>query len=117
IFNLLLNAMDELEELEMETSPDDPFNDEKDIWIDVIHEPDRVRILVEDFGSGVPPDLQERIFDPFVSSKKHGTGLGLSVSYGIMEKHQGSLSLITPQRGEGACFEMVIPYGVGGQDG
>jgi signal transduction histidine kinase len=61
--------------------------------------------------------MQERIFEPFVSTKQNGTGLGLAVSYGIMERHQGSLSSIAPRYGDGACFEVILPLGVDTKDG
>lgn len=101
IFNLLLNAVDAMEN-----------TTGTEIWVDVYYDPQRVRIDIEDSGPGVPPDLQERIFEPFVTTKEHGTGLGLSVSYGIMEGHQGSLSVISPRHANGACFEMILPMGV-----
>ena len=69
---------------------------------------DTVEILVQDSGSGVPDELRGRIFEPFVSSKQSGTGLGLSVSYGIVSAHGGSLDLL-PDRGPGACFRVILP--------
>jgi signal transduction histidine kinase len=69
---------------------------------------DTVEILVQDSGTGVPEELRSRIFDPFVSSKQSGTGLGLSVSYGIVSAHGGSLDLL-PDRGPGACFRVILP--------
>jgi signal transduction histidine kinase/FixJ family two-component response regulator len=65
-------------------------------------------ILVQDSGPGVPEEMRGRIFEPFVSSKQGGTGLGLSVSYGIVSAHGGSLDLV-PERGPGACFRVVLP--------
>lgn len=103
IFNLMINAMEAIEEGQTPTA---------EIWIDVIFERQRVRVLIEDSGPGIPVELRERIFEPFISTKQHGTGLGLAVSYGIMERHQGSLALGSPQYGEGACFEIVLPFGV-----
>ncbi len=65
-------------------------------------------IIFQDTGPGVPEDLRGRIFEPFISSKQGGTGLGLSVSYGIVSAHGGSLDLI-PERGPGACFRVNLP--------
>ncbi|MEN8240514.1 MAG: ATP-binding protein [Chloroflexota bacterium] len=48
------------------------------------------------------------MFEPFMSTSEDGTGLGLSVSYGILTAHGGSLELIN-NRSEGACFRVVIP--------
>ncbi len=103
IFNVMINAMDAIEEGKTSSAAE--------IWINICYESRQARVLIEDSGPGIPVDLRERIFEPFVSSKSHGTGLGLAVSYGIMERHQGSLSLITPRYGTGACFEIVLPAG------
>jgi len=111
IFNLMINAMDAIEENAAEGK------NSAEIWIDVYHERHHVRILIEDSGPGIPIDLREGIFEPFTSTKQHGTGLGLAVSYGIMERHHGSISLISPKYGKGACFEVTLPFGVEGENG
>lgn len=128
IFNLLINAIDALEELSTQQAAllqstsmraagagggakGLPAPRVSEIWMDVYHEDQQIRIFIEDSGPGIPPELRERIFEPFVSTKQHGTGLGLAVSYGIMERHQGSLAIISPRHGEGACFEIVLPLG------
>lgn len=69
---------------------------------------DMVEILFQDTGPGVPPDKRNFIFEPFVSTKEGGTGLGLSVSYGIVTANGGSLDLL-PDRGPGACFRVLLP--------
>jgi two-component system NtrC family sensor kinase len=69
---------------------------------------DMVEILIQDTGPGVPEEIRGRIFEPFVSTKQGGTGLGLSVSYGIVSAHGGSLDLIS-DRGTGACFRVILP--------
>ncbi len=69
---------------------------------------DSVEIVFQDTGPGVPADKRNYIFEPFVSTKEGGTGLGLAVSYGIISAHGGSLELV-PDRGPGACFRILIP--------
>jgi len=69
---------------------------------------DTVEILFQDSGPGIPDDDRSRIFEPFFSTKKSGTGLGLSVSYGIISAHGGNLDL-APDRGKGACFRITLP--------
>jgi two-component system NtrC family sensor kinase len=68
-------------------------------------------ILIQDTGPGITEEMRGRIFEPFVSSKEGGTGLGLSVSYGIVAAHGGSLDLV-PDRGPGACFRVILPVKV-----
>jgi signal transduction histidine kinase len=67
-----------------------------------------VEVLVQDSGPGVSAENRSRIFEPFVSTKKGGTGLGLTVSYGIIAAHGGSLDLVSG-RGPGACFRVSLP--------
>jgi two-component system NtrC family sensor kinase len=67
-----------------------------------------VEILFQDTGPGITEENRNRIFEPFVSTKEGGTGLGLSVSYGIITAHGGSLDLV-PDRGPGACFRVTLP--------
>ncbi len=69
---------------------------------------DMVEVLVRDTGPGVPEENRSRIFEPFISTKKGGTGLGLTVSYGIIAAHGGSLDLVADP-GPGACFKVSLP--------
>jgi two-component system NtrC family sensor kinase len=68
---------------------------------------DMVEITFHDSGTGVPEDIRNKIFEPFVSTKEGGTGLGLSVSYGIVSAHGGNLDLIPSEAG--ACFRVTLP--------
>lgn len=75
-----------------------------------------VDLIFEDSGPGIPPGLEQRIFDPFFSTKAvgAGTGLGLSITYGILKDHQGSISVISPA-GSGAKFLVQLPLEPAGQ--
>lgn len=68
-------------------------------------------ISIEDTGGGIPPDIVPYIFDPFFTTKKmgQGTGLGLSVSKGIVEKHRGVIELEN-HPGQGARFIIKLPW-------
>jgi PAS domain S-box-containing protein len=68
----------------------------------------RVRLDVSDTGPGIPTDQLARIFDPFFTTKADGTGLGLSVSYGIIRAHDGDLT-VRSEPGRGATFSVVLP--------
>ncbi len=67
-------------------------------------------VKVEDSGPGIPPDVLPRIFDPFFTTKGvgEGTGLGLSVSYGIVRDHDGTIT-VDSQRGRGTVFTVALP--------
>ncbi len=67
-------------------------------------------IEVEDDGPGISKDIQDKIFDPFFSTKEpgEGSGLGLSVSYGIIHEHDGEI-MVRSAPGQGTCFTVVLP--------
>jgi PAS domain S-box-containing protein len=70
---------------------------------------DRLHLLFADSGTGMPEDVRQKIFDPFFSTKgAHGTGLGLSVSYSIIERHEGSIS-VASELGRGTVFTIDLP--------
>ncbi len=69
----------------------------------------RLQLQFADNGTGMPEDVRQRIFDPFFTTKgAHGTGLGLSVSYSIIERHEGSIS-VASNLGEGTVFTVELP--------
>ena len=71
---------------------------------------DSIRIEIEDTGAGIPPNLIERIFNPFFTTKPtgSGTGLGLSISLGIVREHEGRIWAENPPQ-TGARFVVEIP--------
>ena len=77
-----------------------------------------VVIAVEDNGVGMPPEVQERVFDPFFSTKEvgEGTGLGLSISYGLVRDFGGTLAVASTP-GEGTTFTMKLRPEEEGADG
>ena len=100
ILNLLLNASDAMSgvidrprQLVIRTEPE---------------EGDHVRLTVQDAGVGIDPQLVERIFDAFYSTKSGGMGIGLFVSRSIIENHNGRL-WAEPNDGPGAKFLFSIP--------
>lgn len=68
-----------------------------------------LHITAEDTGEGIPEDVLPRIFDPFFTTKKmgEGTGLGLSVSYGIIHDMNGTI--IAENINDGARFTITLP--------
>lgn len=67
-----------------------------------------VRITVSDTGVGIPHDDQNRIFEPFFTTKDQGTGLGLSVFYGVIQSHGGFFDLES-EIGAGTTFSIYLP--------
>jgi signal transduction histidine kinase/CheY-like chemotaxis protein len=95
IFNLFLNAM--------EAMPNGGT-----ITLKTNSNQQDVSVIFEDTGLGIAEDQRENIFEPFVSYKEKGLGLGLTISYGIVTAHGGSLELI-PSSADGACFKLLLP--------
>jgi len=81
-----------------------------EIFIRAQQEADTVRVAIRDTGSGISEEIQQRIFDPFFTTKPPGvgTGLGLSVSYGIISRLGGAISCHS-RPGEGAEFVITFP--------
>ncbi|WLI91362.1 ATP-binding protein [Massilia sp. R2A-15] len=73
-------------------------------------DPTHVWIEIADTGSGIPLEIQSRIFDPFFTTKPigSGTGLGLSLSYGIIQKHGGQIE-VRSAPGCGTTFRITLP--------
>lgn len=67
-----------------------------------------LRITVKDEGIGIPEKYLDKIFDPFFTTKEQGSGLGLSSSLYIIQKHNGKIS-VTSELGKGTTFELYLP--------
>ena len=70
--------------------------------------PRRVTIEVEDNGPGFAPEVENRLFEPYVTTKSGGMGLGLAICRTIVESHGGSLEA-APAEGRGAVFRITFP--------
>jgi two-component system, NtrC family, sensor kinase len=80
------------------------------VIIDIAPDSTEARIDVVDTGPGIPKENIERVFDPFFTTKQEGigTGLGLSVSYNIVQKNGGRM-VVKSAPGEGTCFTIYLP--------
>lgn len=75
--------------------------------------PGWVRLTVADTGRGISAEELPKIFDPFYTTKAEGTGLGLSVSYGIVKDHHGTVD-VRSEPGKGTTFVLTFPALPGG---
>ncbi len=79
------------------------------VWIREFVDENFLTIEVEDNGPGIPPDLLDKIFSPFLTTKpRTGTGLGLSISQEIIQQHGGRFSVYNKPE-SGACFKIQLP--------
>jgi two-component system, NtrC family, sensor histidine kinase HydH len=103
IVNLFLNALDAIGaegRLEVHLTP---------------AEQGAVRLRICDSGPGIPPEIQEKLFQPFATNKPHGTGLGLFLSGRILDEHGGTIRADNRPEG-GACFTITLPTHADGGD-
>lgn len=99
VSNLLKNA---LEAIHMDGRADGM------VWVKVWRSGDRAHISVKDNGPGIPPEQLDRVFEPFFSSKKGGTGLGLTLVQQIIQEHGGEIRC-SSESGSGAVFSISLP--------
>ncbi|WP_156360914.1 GAF domain-containing sensor histidine kinase [Dethiosulfatarculus sandiegensis] len=97
LINLLLNAIQSINERGKIT-----------VTTRTISKGKRIQVEVTDSGKGISGEYISRVFEPFFSTKPNGTGLGLSVSYGIMKGHQGTID-IQSSLGEGTKVILEFP--------
>jgi histidine kinase len=106
--NLLINARDAIEE--RWEKRDRKGDRKKQIFLKSRAENGKVKIEIEDTGTGIPKSVLDRIFEPFFTTKTvgQGTGLGLSISYGIIQDYDGTIKVETSEN-EGTKFIMRFP--------
>jgi two-component system sensor kinase FixL len=99
VLNLLLNSIDAVS--------DQPCA-RRQIHISSIRTDQHVELVVADTGKGVPPEILARLFDPFMTTKRDGMGLGLAIVRAVVEAHGGRVTAFTPAEG-GAAFRVSLP--------
>jgi PAS domain S-box-containing protein len=97
LLNLLLNAAQAM-----------PNGGEIRVRTEAAEIPSRIRIRISDTGTGIPPDVQAKLFTPFFSTKEHGTGLGLALTKKVIESHQGAIR-VESEPGRGTTFILTLP--------
>lgn len=115
ITNLVINARDAIEskkidgKITISTSNISEFDIPNELNHQIV-EKDYVKITIKDNGIGIPEDLRDKIFEPFYSSKGHdGTGLGLSMVYGIIKQLNGYIFVSDNLPESGVRFDIYIP--------
>jgi two-component system sensor kinase FixL len=101
LFNLLRNAMEALD------TPGPGKTPSLSVTVRLL-DTETIEIMVEDNGSGISPDVEQRLFKPFTTEKPGGMGVGLSISRRIMEAHGGELRYAA-SAGGGARFSLLLP--------
>ena len=99
VLNLVRNAVEAMEEVERR---------ELTIGTRAIPEQGMAEVIVADTGPGIAPELADRLFQPFVTTKATGMGLGLSICREIVEAHDGRLSTARGSSG-GTVFRVSLP--------
>ena len=79
------------------------------ITVETVHGRDAVEVVVSDNGPGLSPEVRERVFEPFVSTKPEGIGIGLSICRTIVEAHGGSISVDGTKCECGTTFRFSVP--------
>jgi signal transduction histidine kinase len=70
-----------------------------------------IQILISDTGKGIPANLINKIFDPFFTTKPKGIGLGLSIAYQIVKKHEGTIQ-VRSEWERGTTFDLRLPENI-----
>jgi signal transduction histidine kinase len=102
VLNLLLNAIEAVAAQPRER---------RHVHIATASVEQRAELVVSDTGAGVAPELATRLFDPFMTTKKDGAGLGLAIVRAVVDAHGGRVTAFTPAEG-GAAFRVSLPASV-----
>lgn len=97
IINLIRNALDAMKDAEL-----------KRLTVATAREDEKVEITIADSGIGVPAEMRTKIFQPFVSDKEEGLGVGLTITKSIIDAHQGEIS-VSDNNPSGAVFRVLLP--------
>jgi signal transduction histidine kinase len=100
LLNLMMNALDAMKEV--------PDGGRRVLVRSAPSDANGIEISVEDTGAGIPPDKLEQCFEPFVTTKAHGLGLGLSICRSIIQAHGGRIGSKN-NAGRGATFWFTLP--------
>ncbi|MEZ6044313.1 MAG: ATP-binding protein [Planctomycetaceae bacterium] len=96
MLNLLLNSMEAIQkqgEIHLRAIP--------------ANDPEFIKVEISDTGPGIPPDLQDRVFDPYFTTKSQGTGMGLALCDKIIRQHNGTIDFRSSA--SGTTFEITLP--------
>jgi two-component system sensor kinase FixL len=105
LINLIKNAAEAME-----------FAPRKELTVSIaLAGPERVRVTVADTGPGISAESREKLFQPFITTKTTGMGMGLSICRGIVEAHGGKL-WFSDNPGGGAVFSFEVPVATGASD-
>jgi two-component system sensor kinase FixL len=96
--NLIRNAVEAME-----------TTDRRELTIDARRDGEFALFLVADTGAGISPEIAQHLFQPFITSKASGMGVGLSICRTIIEAHGGRISA-RPNQGGGTVFEFTLPF-------
>jgi len=99
VLNLVRNAVEAMEQVERR---------ELTVGTRAVPEQEMVEVIIADTGPGIAPELADRLFQPFVTTKATGMGLGLSICREIVEAHHGRLTTAPASTG-GAVFRVTLP--------
>lgn len=103
LINIIHNA------IEASQQPDEVSATPPHVEVCARHEPPRVHIEISDRGPGLPPEQIDRIFDPFVTSKQEGMGMGLTICHSILQLHNGRIWAEPNPDGRGLTFHLLLP--------